>query len=95
VNYVRVPLLLSAVIFIVFAPRILDRQPQNFTNALGHAPPDFFMRWVWFTIGVIVASAALYAVRWVRAGRVAGTGAKRDPRQRLGEAGSANSSSGP
>lgn len=71
INHVRVPLVLSAVLFIVFAPRILNRQPQNFVNALGHAPPDFFIRWVWVTLGVILCSVLLYAVRWAHAGRSA------------------------
>lgn len=79
INHVRVPALISAVLFLVFLPRILDRQPQNFVNALGHAPPDFLMRWIWVTVGLVVASAALYAVRWIGA-------------QRFGEAGSTSTS---
>lgn len=66
VNFVRTPVVVSAVLFLVFLPRILDRQPQNFVNALGHAPPDFFMRWVWVTLALFVASAAWYAVRFAR-----------------------------
>jgi hypothetical protein len=66
INHIRTPLMLSAVLFMVFLPRILNRQPQNFVNALGHAPPDFLMRWVWVTVFVCCASAALYAARWLR-----------------------------
>jgi hypothetical protein len=72
INHVRTPLVLSAVLFMVFLPRILNRQPQNFTNALGHAPPDFLMRWIWVAVLLFCASAALYAARWLRAGASGG-----------------------
>ena len=65
-NYLRVPFVLSAVLMIVFFPRILDRQPQNFENALGHPPPDYFIRWVWVTVALFAVAALLYAVAWLR-----------------------------
>jgi hypothetical protein len=65
-NYLRVPFVLSAVLMITFFPRILDRQPQNFENALGHPPPDYFIRWVWVTVALFAISAVLYGVAWVR-----------------------------
>ena len=45
-NHVRVPAVLSGVVLLVYAPRILDRQPQNVVNALGHGPPDYLARWL-------------------------------------------------
>lgn len=67
VNHVRVPMVISATLFLVFLPRILDRQPQNFVNALGHAPPDYLGRWLAVSAALVVGSALLYAVRRLRA----------------------------
>lgn len=69
VNYLRVPAVLSGVLLITFSPRILDGQPQNFERALGHAPPDYFGRWLAVTAALVVVSALLYAVRRVTIGR--------------------------
>lgn len=67
INHVRTPIVVSAVLFLVFLPRILDRQPQNFVNALGHAPPDFLGRWLAVSAALVVTSAVLYGVRRLRA----------------------------
>lgn len=75
VNYVRVPFVVSAMLLLVFLPRILNRQPQNFVNALGTEPPDFAMRWVVATLVLFAVSAALYAIRWVRARPLPAAGA--------------------
>jgi hypothetical protein len=64
-NHVRIPFVLSAVVFLVYAPRILDRQPRNVINALGVAPPDYLARWLWLTAALSGASALLYAIRVV------------------------------
>jgi hypothetical protein len=66
-NHVRIPAYLSAIVFLVYAPRILDRQPGNVVNALGIAPPDYFARWLWLTAALFGASALLYVFRtWGR-----------------------------
>lgn len=71
VNFVRFPLAISAVLFLVWFPRILDRQPQNYERALGHPPPDFLGRWL-VCCGVLFAgSAILFAVRRLTAGQSA------------------------
>ncbi len=67
INHIRTPLVISGVLFVVFLPRILERQPQNFVNALGHEPPDFLARWFFVTGLLVAASALLYAVRRLRA----------------------------
>ncbi|MDO9352718.1 MAG: hypothetical protein Q7T55_03430 [Solirubrobacteraceae bacterium] len=66
INHVRTPVVISAVLFLVFLPRILDRQPQNFVNALGHEPPDFLARWLFVTAVLFAGSAVLYGVRRLR-----------------------------
>ena len=67
INHIRTPIVVSAVLFLVFLPRILERQPQNFLNALGHEPPDFFARWLFVTALLIAGSAVLYGMRRIRA----------------------------
>jgi hypothetical protein len=68
-NHVRIPLALSGVVLLVYAPRILDRQPQNVVNALGEPPPDYLARWVLLTVGLFATSALVYAFRAARAAR--------------------------
>jgi hypothetical protein len=64
-NHLRVPFVLSALVFVVYAPRILDRQPRNVVNALGVAPPDYLARWLWLTAALFAASGLLYVIRIV------------------------------
>lgn len=71
VNHVRFPAAIAAVTLLVYFPRILDRQPQNYERALGHPPPDFLGRWLAFTAALFALSAILYAARRLRAGRPA------------------------
>jgi hypothetical protein len=65
-QHVRIPAVVSGALLLVWFPRILDRQPQNYVNALGHAPPDYLGRWLAITAGVALVSAAAYAARRVR-----------------------------
>jgi hypothetical protein len=64
-NHVRIPFVLSAVVFLVYAPRILDRQPRNVVNALGVAPPDYLARGAGLTGALFLVSALWYAIRVV------------------------------
>jgi hypothetical protein len=68
-NHVRVPFVLSGVVFLVYAPRILDRQPRNVVNALGTPPPDYLARWALLTAALFAGSLLLYAFRAGRAAR--------------------------
>ncbi|MEH3052524.1 MAG: hypothetical protein PGN13_00755 [Patulibacter minatonensis] len=68
-NHLRVPAVLSGVLLLTFAPRILDGQPQNYERALGHAPPDYLGRWLAVTAAFAVGSALVYVVRRLRADR--------------------------
>jgi hypothetical protein len=68
-NHVRVPFVISAIVFLVYFPRILDRQPRNFVNALGEPPPDYLARWALMTAALFGASLLLYAFRAGRAAR--------------------------
>lgn len=66
-NYVRVPLILSLVLLLVFFPRITNQQPQNFERALGYAPPDYFARWLLITGVLFAGSLIVWLVRRWRA----------------------------
>jgi hypothetical protein len=69
VNFVRVPALLSGIALLVYAPRILDRQPQNTVRSLGHPPGDYLGRWLALTAALFALAGLAYAVRAARAAR--------------------------
>ena len=71
VNHVRFPVAISGVLLLVWFPVILDRQPRNFVNALGHPPPDYLGRWLAVTAALFALSALVLGVRVVT-GRAAG-----------------------
>lgn len=73
INYVRVPTIVSLVLLLVFLPRIANGQPQNFERALGHAPPDYFARWLLVTGVVFAASFLVWVVRRARRTRYGAT----------------------
>lgn len=65
INYVRVPVIVSGILFLAFLPRITNRQPGNFERALGHAPPDYLTRWLLVTAVLFAGSAVIWGVqRW-------------------------------
>jgi hypothetical protein len=68
-NFVRVPAMLSGITLLVYAPRILDRQPQNTVRSLGHPPADYLGRWLALTAALFALSGLAYAVRAARAAR--------------------------
>lgn len=71
INYVRVPAIISGVLFLVFLPRITNQQPQNFERALGHAPPDFLGRWLLITAVAFGLSLLVWVARRARASATA------------------------
>ena len=66
INYLRVPVILSGILFLAFLPRITNRQPQNFERALGHAPPDYLSRWLLVTALLFAAAGVIWSVRRLR-----------------------------
>lgn len=63
--HLRTPAVISGVLFAVFFPRILNRQPGNFERALGYPAPDYLERWLLVSAGLFAISAAVYAARWL------------------------------
>jgi hypothetical protein len=69
INHVRFPVVISAVLLLVWFPLILQRRPSGYVNALGREPPDYLGRWLAVTAGLFVLSALVLAVRRLTASR--------------------------
>ncbi len=68
-NHVRVPLAVSGVLLLAYLPSILQRQPWNAVNALGHPPSDYLGRWLLLSGALLGGSLALLPLRVRRARR--------------------------
>lgn len=67
VNYVRVPLALSALLFLMFFPAICGRNEASFERVAGVAPSGYLERWLLLTAALFAIAAVLYAARGRRA----------------------------
>lgn len=67
VNYVRVPVLLSALSFIVFSPLILGLGDGRYERATTLSQDVYLGRWLLLSGAMFAASGLLYAVRARRA----------------------------
>jgi hypothetical protein len=63
INFVRVPALMSGVMFLVFFPLILNRAPGNLQRVAGYAPEGYLRNWLLITAALFTASALLYVGR--------------------------------
>ncbi len=63
VNFVRVPVLLSGLLLLVFAPVIFQRSELAFGAASGLDQNPYLVRWLAISGVLFLASAVLYAVR--------------------------------
>ncbi|MGI8511120.1 MAG: hypothetical protein ACR2NH_00640 [Solirubrobacteraceae bacterium] len=68
VNYLRVPALLSGLLFLVWFPLILGLSTARYRDASTLGTDVYLPRWLAITGALFVASALLYAVRLRRAG---------------------------
>jgi hypothetical protein len=66
VNYVRVPLALSGLLFLMFFPAICGRNEDSFARVAGVTPSGYLQRWLLVVAVLFAASAVLYAVRGTR-----------------------------
>ncbi|MGH2963056.1 MAG: hypothetical protein ACRDL3_12815 [Solirubrobacterales bacterium] len=69
INYVRVPAIVSGVLFVVWFPLILGLSEDNYIAASGRDTGAFLPRWLAITAALFAVSALLYAVRLRRARR--------------------------
>ena len=79
VNHVRLPVLASGVLLLIFFPAILQQGDATYVRASGlHEQTTYLDRWLLITGGLFLVSAASYAARVALAARSAGsTGGKR------------------
>lgn len=66
-NYVRVPLMLSGLAFILWFPLILGLSEDRYFAQSGESTDIFLQRWLLLSAALLVGSALLYAVRLRRA----------------------------
>jgi hypothetical protein len=80
-GHVRVPAAMSATMLLVYLPNVLHKAPRGHELATGLAEqPDYAGRWLLITAGLFLASAAVYAVRALRASAAASAARRPSPR---------------
>jgi cytochrome c oxidase assembly factor CtaG len=78
INHLRAPAVLSALLFLVFAPLIL-RLPPGFEHITGRPVTPYLMRWLLITAALFVGSAVILAwrvgrARWLTSSSAPGAG---------------------
>ena len=66
INHVRVPVVLSGVLFVVWFPLILGLSERTFAATAGVRPDGYLERWLLVTGVLVAASGLLYLVRLAR-----------------------------
>jgi len=72
INYVRVPVLASGLMLLVFLPGIIEQGAPTYLAATGQTQAPFLGRWLLFTAIAFALSAVAYAVHYTLAQRKAG-----------------------
>lgn len=69
-NHVRFPAAISLVVFLVYSPTILNRNPGTFERLSGRPQAtDPLEAWLWITLGLFAVSGAALAIRLLLDGR--------------------------
>ncbi len=63
INHVRVPALISGLLFLVYFPLILGLAEHRYFRATGHHLEGYLRNWLLITAALATGSAVLYAVR--------------------------------
>jgi hypothetical protein len=71
INYVRVPVALSAIAFLVFFPLILRVNEPLYSSVSTLSPDVYLGRWLLLVAALFAGSGVLLAVRWRRGARPA------------------------
>jgi len=71
-NYLRVPLMGSALTLVVFLPGIIEQGARTYFNATGHTQEVFLGRWLLLTAAMFAVSAVIYAVKIATTRRMTG-----------------------
>ena len=64
VNYIRVPVLASGLLFLLFFPGIIEQGKGSHLAATGHTQEPFLGRWLWLTVLFCCLSVLAYAIRY-------------------------------
>jgi hypothetical protein len=71
INHVRIPVMLSALSFLLFFPLILGLDSARYTDDTGLSVDVYLGRWLGLCAALFLGSALIYALRVRRAGRAA------------------------
>jgi hypothetical protein len=78
VNYVRVPAILSGLLFLVWFPLILEKAPGLYRSVTGVEPPDYLARWLIITAALFGGSLLVALLRGSAKARAARGAATED-----------------
>jgi hypothetical protein len=67
INHVRVPVVISALLFIIYFPLISRRSEGPYFDMSGHQLTHYLRNWLLITAVLFMASGLIYATRVVRA----------------------------
>ena len=86
-NVIRIPALLSGLLFLVWFPLILEREPALYRSVTGVEPPDYLGRWLLITAALFAASLLAALLGRARQSRLRGrAGAEDGVEDRVGDA---------
>ena len=71
-NHLRVPVLLSSLMLLVWFPLVLERDPASFARANGLSTDVYLERWLGLTAVLLIGSALIFALRARRLGQSSG-----------------------
>ncbi|GAB3250974.1 hypothetical protein [Arthrobacter pigmenti] len=69
INYVRIPMLASGLLFLLFFPGIIEQGSGSYRAATGQTQDPFLERWLLLCAGFFLLSAAAYILSIVRGPR--------------------------
>ena len=69
VNYIRIPIMASGLLFLMFFPGIIEQGKGAYLRATGLTQAPFLDRWLLITAVLFASSAVAYAVRSAMVGR--------------------------
>jgi Na+/melibiose symporter-like transporter len=69
INHIRVPTVISAVLFVMFLPLILRLDNTYFERAAGFSENVYIVNWVMVSVALFAGSALIYLMRLMRASR--------------------------
>jgi hypothetical protein len=69
INYVRIPVMASGLLFLMFFPGIIQQGKGSYLRATGLTQQPYLDRWLLITAALFGASAVAYAVRLLLVGR--------------------------